>query len=185
MDIAEAWQRIGAWLRGNAPDISASLRPGASETDVKETEGSLSCALPASMASSYLIHDGMRGGVGPLIAGWRLLSLAEVVQEWQKWKQLSDEGVFEEMESDAAAQIRSDWWNVGWIPVGSNGSGDFACVDLDPPPTGAHGQIISLYHADASRELIAENFAAWLEVFVEDLESGNYAIEEEWLTRKA
>src|SRR5215469_9178270 len=148
MDIAAAWERIGAWLRRNASDIHASLRAGASPAEVREIESALSCALPEPMVSSYLIHNGMRPGVGPLIAGWRLLSLAEIVQEWQRWKQLSDEGVFTGMESDAAAQIQSDWWNAKWIPIGSNGSGDFACVDLDTPPTGALGQIISLYHAD-------------------------------------
>jgi cell wall assembly regulator SMI1 len=181
--MKKIWNEIDTWLRRNAPVIFANLRPGALDTDIEKTQRTLSCKLSDSVIRSYRIHDGMRGGTGPLIAGWRLLPLTAIIREWRAWKKLSEEGTFDGMEGDTAAQIKSDWWNPKWIPIGSNGSGDFVCVDLDPSGAGTSGQIISLFHAEATRELIASNFASWLAEFADDLERGSYELREGWLAK--
>jgi cell wall assembly regulator SMI1 len=166
------WKRIEAWLKQNAPDTLAYLQPGASDADIKKAARSLSCELPDDVTESYHIHDGMRGAAGSLIGEWSLMPLAIVVREWKTLKKLSDGGTFEGMEGDADVQVKSDWWNPRWIPVASNGSGDFVCVDLDPPRTGKSGQVISFFHAEPRRELLAKSFKSWLAGFADDLKAG-------------
>lgn len=186
--MEKIWKRIEAWLEENAPDLLADLRPGASDADIKKAERALSCKLPADMADSYRVHDGKRGAVGRLFDQWELMQLAHVVKSWKTLKGVADEGTFEKaaeafMGTSVAPQIKPEWWNPKWIPVASNSSGDFLCVDLDPARGGKSGQIISYFHTDAKRELVAKDFKSFLSGFAKDLESGKYKVEGEYLSK--
>jgi cell wall assembly regulator SMI1 len=182
--MEKLWQRIESWLKQNAPDQFSALQPGASDADIKKAEEALSCELPGDVKESYRIHDGIRAGVGPLVAGWRLLSLATIVKEWQALTDASaDETLDDDLEELSDPQIKSSWWNPLWIPVASNSSGDFICVDLDPQPIGNSGQVISFLHADPARKLLARDLKSWLDEFAGDLEAGKYKLEDEWLTK--
>jgi cell wall assembly regulator SMI1 len=179
----EIWRRIESWLKQNAPEILTDLQPGASDADIQNVVQAVSYAMPDDFIESYRIHDGKRGGSAPLLDQWELLSLSAIVKEWQNLKKLSDDGLLEGMEGDSSVQIKSDWWNLGWIPFASNSSGDFLCIDLDPPQTGKKGQVISYWHSDSKRKLLAKDFRSWLAEFVEDLESGKYRFVDDWLTK--
>lgn len=181
--MEKIWKRIESWLKQNAPDHLSDLQPGATDPDIKKAEQALSCELPGDVKESYRTHDGMRGGMGPLVAGWSLLSLAMIVKEWKGLKKVSDAGTFEGMNGSPDAKIKADWWNPRWIPVASNSSGDFLCVDLDPQRGGKSGQVISFLHADPARKLVAKDFKSWLTEFAADLEAGKYKVEDEWLTK--
>ena len=172
------WKKIEAWLKQNAPEMFADLEPGASEVAIKKAERALGVELPKDVAESYRVHNGMRGSMGPLIDGWSLMSLDWIVQDWKTLKKLSDDGTFEGMEGKADVHIKPDWWNPRWIPVASNSSGDFVCVDMDPPRAGHRGQVISFYHAEPRRELLAKDFKSWMNQFAKDLKAGKYKVED-------
>lgn len=53
-----AWAQIQSWLERNAPEIAASLRPGASEAALREAELQLGVTLPSALRALYSIHDG-------------------------------------------------------------------------------------------------------------------------------
>jgi len=181
--MEKIWKKIESWLEKNAPDQFAALEPGADAAAVKKAEQAMSCELPKDVAESYRIHDGMRAGVGPLIDDWRLLSLAMMVKEWQGLKKVADAGTFADMDAKPDVQIKPGWWNPRWIPICSNNSGDFLCVDLDPQRTGKSGQIITYLHADPARKLTAKNLTSLLKQFAADLAAGKYKVDGEWLTR--
>jgi cell wall assembly regulator SMI1 len=186
--MEKIWKRIEAWLEENAPDVLADLRPGTSAADIEKAERALSCELPADMADSYRIHDGQRGAVGRLFGKWELMQLAHAVKSWKTLKKVADEGTFDAAgeaspPSAVAPQIKHLWWNPKWIPVASNSSGDFLCVDLDPARGGKSGQVISYLHTDAKRELVAKDFKSWLGGFAKDLEAGKYKAEGDHLTK--
>lgn len=184
--MEKIWKRIEAWLEKNAPDMLADLRPGVSAVGLKKAESALSRKLPADAAESYRIHDGKRGSVGPLFGEWELLQLADVVKSWKVLKKLADKGTFDDslaIGSDVAPQIKRVWWSPLWIPVASNNSGDYYCIDLDPTRGGKSGQIISYYHTGPERELVARDFKSWLTAFAKDLEAGKYKVEGEYLTK--
>lgn len=168
--MGELWARIEASLQRNAPDTLSTLEPGATDSQIAEADQALAVSPPQEVHESYRIHNGMRGGAGGLVNWWLLLPLAAIVSEWSVLKQLWDDGTFEGMEGDAAVQIKPMWWNPRWIPFLSNSSGDFYCIDLDPEPTGSHGQIISFFHSEPRRELIAPDFRSWLEGVATTLE---------------
>jgi cell wall assembly regulator SMI1 len=179
----EIWKRIEDWLKQNAPDQFAAMQPGAPEADIKKAEKALSCELPGEFKESCRIHDGMRAGVGPLVAGWRLLSLATIVKEWQALEKAAGNGASDDTNGGSDVQIKPVWWNRRWIPIASNSSGDFVCVDLAPQRVGKSGQVISYLHADPARKLMARDVKIWLAEFAADLESGNYKVQDEWLTK--
>ncbi len=159
------------------------MRPGASAADIRKAERAFSARLPEAMSESYAIHDGARGGSAPLLGDWTLLSPAAAVKEWKTLKKLSTAGVYRDMRAKPSPQVKPDWWNPRWIPVASNSSGDFICVDLDHARTGKTGQLISFLHADAARQLVAKDFKAWLNGFAKDLEAGKCQVEGGWLTK--
>jgi cell wall assembly regulator SMI1 len=184
--MEKVWKRVEAWLEKNAPKMLADLRPGASAADIKKAERALSCELPADAAESYRIHDGQRRSVGPLFGEWELLKLTDVVASWKILKGVADKGIFDDslaIGNDIPPQIKRVWWSPLWIPVASNSSGDYSCLDLDPARSGKRGQIISYYHTDAVRELVAKDFKSWLTGFAKDLEAGKYTVEDRYLTK--
>ena len=181
--MEEIWKRIETWLAANAPDTLADLRPGASDADVRKAERALSVSLPADLVESYKVHDGQRGGSGPLFGDYALLPLEHAVKEWKTLKRLRSAKVFEFMHGQPAPKVKADWWNPRWIPVASNSSGDFLCADLDPAPAGKPGQIVSFLHADAARALVAEDFKSWLSEHAKALEAGEYKVENGWLSK--
>ena len=183
--IEHAWQRIESWLRENDPDTLAALRPAATPAEIAATEAHLGVTLPDDLRASYLIHDGQQGltdsmDLPGLIEGWELLSLAGVRDEWTIWKDLRDDGTFEGSASAPVGPIRPEWWNARWIPLTRDGGGNSHCLDLDPAPGGGVGQIITMWHDDDTREIVAPSFGAWLTQFADELDAGEYAYSEEY-----
>ena len=172
--IEHAWQRIESWLRENAPDTLASLRPGAAPAEIAVTEAHLGVTLPDDLRASYLIHDGQTD-ISSLIEGVELLSLSNVCIQWTIWKDLLDDGTFEDSVSAPVGPIRPEWWNARWIPLTRDGGGNSHCLDLDPAPGGGVGQIITMWHDEDTREILAPSFGAWLTQFADELDEGEYA----------
>ncbi|MGF1489412.1 MAG: SMI1/KNR4 family protein [Prochloraceae cyanobacterium] len=172
------WHRIEAWLKINAPEILNSLQSGASEQEIEETEAILGVEFPAYFKASYLIHNGLEKA-DYWIVGLDLLSLEEILEEWQELKDCLDEGDFDDERLICDCQldrvIKTDyWWNYKWIPVTKDNAGNYYCLDLDPDINGNYGQIITFWHDSNDRELIAVNFRSWLEKIAADLENGVY-----------
>jgi cell wall assembly regulator SMI1 len=171
------WERIESWLRVNAPGIFNTLLPGATDEEIRRAEDSLRVTLPESVRESYRIHNGqgLHGSASGFIEGRRLLSLEGVLMEWNAWKEVLDSGSFKALQGDPVGPVRKDWWNQKWIPLTTDGSGNHHCLDFDPAPGGKVGQIITLWHDEASRGVDADSFDEWLARVADDLERGKYA----------
>lgn len=174
--MRDIWERIDKWLGVNAPQVLNVLQPGASEEQIRETEKLLSVEFPEDVKNSYRIHNGQSNGNVGFINGLEFLSLERIRDEWKVWKDLLDSGDFEDWHSEPEKQIRSDWWHPKWIPLTHDWGGNHECLDLAPTEYGDVGQIISIWHDDATREVVAESFCNWLEQFANDLEAGRYAL---------
>ncbi|MEM9491128.1 MAG: SMI1/KNR4 family protein, partial [Myxococcota bacterium] len=79
-----------------------------------------------------------------------------------------------ESRSEEHRSIRSDWWNPGWIPFVSSGSGHYFCIDTDPAEGGVPGQVILWLHDSPRRYLVACSLAEWFSAIADDLEAGTY-----------
>jgi len=188
--MEQIWKRIEDWLSRNAPEILADLQAPAAPPDIQNTERAVGRQLPDEMAASYRIHNGSRGGASPLMGEWRLLPLDQIEARWRELKafnenpkETEDEFGDEEFETQTDPRIQEGWWRNEWIPVASNSSGDFLCVDLEPAAGGNLGQIISYLHADGTRKRVADSFGKWLSQFAEDLERGLFKVSDGWLER--
>ncbi|MEO7715187.1 MAG: SMI1/KNR4 family protein [Capsulimonas sp.] len=177
-DISNAWDRIDTWLSTGAPEILAGMAPGASQAEINTAEQEMGIQFPDDVRESYRFRNGQQYDHnyssigGSLIDSFDLLSIRRVVNEWRVWKDLRDASVFDGIESDPDDGVKRDWWSAGWIPLASNANGDHYCLDLDPAPCGAAGQIITMWHDAPEREVVARSFSEWLTQHARELEGG-------------
>lgn len=178
------WNRIKAVLQEIAPELLKQLNPGISQKEIEILEAAIGTKLPEDMVAFYKVHNGQDRESAGLINGEELLSLERVYDEWFVWKDLSDNGTFEEdkvaFRSEPENGIKNDWWNPKWIPVTYNGSGDHICIDLDPAAEGKKGQMIRMWHDARERSLESGSFKEWIENYVHLLESGQMVYDEDY-----
>jgi len=164
------FDRIHAWLKANAPEVLASLRPGATQEQIRAAERQMGVTLPDDVRAAYRIHDGQTGQ--DLFDGRMWLPLADVVSLWRRMK----EGCDEDGPPDAVpegAEVRTDYWRPGWIHLAAGGRGDRLFVDLDPPPAGKVGQILLWWKdLDPPASVEMDSFADYLDDLASDLQSG-------------
>jgi cell wall assembly regulator SMI1 len=171
--MKETWNRIEKWLQNNASKVLENLSPGTNEDKIREFENLLDIKMAADLKESYLIHNGQITDRYPLIDDWNLLSLDNAMNEWKLMKNLHERGDFD-TPACASEGVSSDWWNIKWLPILSNGSGDFYCVDFAPTSEGNIGQIIHFSHVDSLREKISNNWYDLLLEYALSLENGRY-----------
>ncbi len=174
------WNRIDIWLAANLPEVLNSLQPGSTDQAISETEAFLGVTFPSDIRDSYKIHDGQLSESPGFLGGWEFLSLDNIRDQWNVWKELLDDGAFEGLKSEPNGPIQDDWWDPKWIPLTYDGSGNHHCLDLNPAQGGDLGQIITMWHDDPTRSMVASSFRAWLEQFAHDLEIGEYVYSTEY-----
>lgn len=173
--IKTLWKRIRTSLTDLAPDVAASLQDGAEAEAVSEAESKMAVALPKDVRDHFRTVNGQSAPLG-LIAGYWLLPIDQVAEEWSVWKDLLDSGTFGDNQGDPEDGVRGDWWNPAWIPFAADGAGDFYCIDLKPAKGGKKGQIVHLLHDDSPRNLAADSLRDWLQEFAEALDGGQYKV---------
>ncbi len=179
----QQWERLEKWIADNAPNANFGLNPGASEEDFISLEKLIQHELPEDFKRFYRIHNGQSSeyGVEGLINTELLLSTKQIEEEWQSWKDFIELDLdAKNTKSDPQQGIKDDWWNKLWIPITSEGTGDYTCIDLDPDQGGQKGQIIRMTHDDTFRELFNTSFKNFIEMYIQDLEEGKYVYSEEW-----
>ncbi|MFI5963846.1 hypothetical protein ACIA8J_16905 [Streptomyces asoensis] len=63
-EVADAWHRITRWLKDNAPDSYAALRPGASPADLAALQEDLGIPIPVELRALWMLTAGDDGGGG-------------------------------------------------------------------------------------------------------------------------
>ncbi len=159
------WQQIEERVRSRAPALASRLLPGASPQALQSVETVIGAELPGSMLAVYLVHDGI--GV-PAVVETRLrvcelLPLSEVVEHWRSLTGLLDEGRFDDrIVERVRGPVKSEWYSRNWLPIASDGTGNYFCVDLDPAEGGARGQIVAFRRESAERWVEAPDLATFL-----------------------
>jgi cell wall assembly regulator SMI1 len=183
--VRESWDRIIQWHRTHVTDdgdpVLFAPPPAASEEGIARAEHALGHRLPDDLRASYRMHDGSgRYGIFPW--GYRFLSVAELAGEWHR-----NQSLLSGLDWDArpAGPIRPVYWSAGWVPVGSNDSGDYDCVDLDPGPGGTLAQVIQFNHEVGPTRVAAASFGSWLARYADLLEAGVYRYDPDslWVCR--
>ena len=175
--VQSSWKRIELALANDFPAIRKSLGKGATEKTLAKLEKQLGVKLSADILASLAIHNG-QNVEGTLFSDrdngdFYLLPVTEIVSDWKMLKMLVGIGEFEDQTSRPDKGIRDDWYNLGWIPLLSNGGGDLICVDLAPAKGGKKGQVLMMNHDSASRQLLAKSFKEFLSHMADEIEDGS------------
>lgn len=183
--MEEILERIENWLRNNAPQVLKTLQSGASKGQISELEEFLAVKFPDDVKSLYLIYNGQSSFDCGLLDDLEFLSLERIKDEWSVWKELLDDGIFQDDDgqdqgSNPDLGIRNVWWSPQWIPLTYDGSGNHYCLDLNPAEGGTNGQIITMWHDDDERKIVAPGFRAWLQQYADGLESGQFIFSDEY-----
>lgn len=178
--IARDVDRIARWVAVCAPETELMFRPGARAGALTEAERRLGVSLPAELRTLYAHADGQPEAAPTVSDAFYLMPLTEAVEAALFLNDFFPEGRNEEHPDhapiDADPGIRPTWWWKNWMPVFSNGSGDYYCVDLDPAPGGAAGQVVSYWHDETFRSLVAGSPAALFAAIADGLEAGTYEL---------
>lgn len=176
-----AWNRYVGAIKAGHPAFRTYFAAGASEAQIAAAEAALKHKLPPDLRHLLMRHAGSVDE-RQVLPGWMLFSPERIVDEWRIWEELRrDQFVPEGYDCTPEGPIKGgEWWRLGWIPFCGDGGGNHLCVDLDPPPKGRRGQVISMWHDDAARALIAGSLTEFIEIIATDAENGLLAWNEEW-----
>lgn len=176
-----AWGRYLAAIEKGHAGFRGLFAAGAEFASIDQVDRDIGLKLPADLRHLLAKHAGSVGE-HQVLPGWELFSPARIVDEWRIWEELRrTEFVPDGISCEPQGPIRADeWWRLGWIPFCGDGGGNHLCVDMDPPARGKSGQVISMWHDDATRALIAGSLTEFIEILAKDAESGAIAWDAEW-----
>ncbi len=147
--IQASWKRIDAWLSSNAPQLMAKMNAGATPEAISKVEATLGVELPDAVRASYAIHDG--DGDISLFPSGEYLSLDGMLVQYRCWKELVEEGTWDDEVSEPEGPIQKVHYHLKWIPLTHNGGGDHTLIDVAPAEGGRVGQLIDFSHEDGTR----------------------------------
>lgn len=184
--LAALWRRIECWTAAQAPQwlglggAYPLFNASASASSLDQLETRLGLVLPPAYRALLRCHDGCRAGDYPLPmratapTAWRTLAAAEVGPIWERLCALAADRPYPHG-IRTEGPVRAQWWNRGWIPAATAGTGDLVCVDTDPAPGGAPAQLLLYEHDFAERRRLFPSLVDWLRECADDLEGGAYA----------
>jgi cell wall assembly regulator SMI1 len=138
-------------LGHDAPDLLASLRPGASQSALAGLMDAVG-PLPADLRQAWMLHDGQSTEDGFLGGyGW-----SSVGQSMSDWAQLC---------------AHEPTWRHGWLPIAGRDA-NYYCVVITPDSDWSTGTVLSFDHDGSSVRRIASSFAEWLERIRREFSAG-------------
>ncbi|SIO64995.1 Cell wall assembly regulator SMI1 [Singulisphaera sp. GP187] len=177
--VEASWKRIDAWLTLHVPSLKAEMGKGATSEAIAKAEATLGVEFPDAVRASYAVHDG--SGSVSLFPSGDYLSLDGMLEQYKIWKELVDEGTFDDEESDPEGPIQKVHYHLNWIPLTHNGDGDHALIDLAPAEGGNVGQLIDFSHETGPENVAAHGLAEYLSILADGFESGAGVVEETYI----
>lgn len=177
--MKKEFDKFKQWLSLNYSDGLLDLNPPASDAQIAELTKVLGVDLPDDFISVLKIHNGQKGESAWLFDSQEFLSTHRIIEEFTTWKKLLKSELHDKV-STPDDGVKSDWWNIKWIPFTSDGCGDHYCLDLSPTESGTKGQIITLWFELPEREIVSQSFSLWFEEYLEQLYSGELVYSKEY-----
>jgi cell wall assembly regulator SMI1 len=168
-----SWKSLEAALAAVAPEHCDALAPGASPAALAKLEAAIGRKLPDAFRLAWGIHDGMRDQVFAML---EILGTREIAADWRLLRDY--DGSSGGLEAEAHGPVKPLWTSPDWIPfVLIGGETRHFCLDLDPAPGGAVGQIIHATPKWQERRVVAPSIDAFLELIAAALREGRCEID--------
>ena len=149
------WNMIEAWLQIAAPESLAHLYTGATEQQLQATETALGFSLPGDLNASWSLHNGTAAF---FFGRWGFLTLEQMLRAYQ-------------------AQQGIEEWPPTYLPFAEDGAGGYLCVDMERSK-GKPLERIVFFDYELGERFVAPDFWGLLSAFVNDLEDGEYGVDE-------
>jgi cell wall assembly regulator SMI1 len=178
--LENAWARYIAKATEAHTPFTTYLKDGATTNQIGSAERAVSCEFPADLRQLLSLHNG--SAEYHVLPGWELFSAERIADEWKVWEDLYRTQLKpENYHCEPRGPIKGDeWWRLRWIPFCGDGGGNHLCVDMEPAEGGVRGQVITMWHDDARRELIANSLTEFIEIIADDFQRGALTWDEEW-----
>ncbi|WP_257065060.1 SMI1/KNR4 family protein [Priestia megaterium] len=179
--MKQLWNEFEQWLELNYLKDEDIFNAAATEIEIAQAENIMGLKFPESFKDILLMHNGQKSERVGVIGNYDFLSIDEIVHGWQVMRELFDGGEFEDFEEvEPVGPVKGEfWWNPLWIPIVTNTTGDYICIDLDPSEGGKVGQIITFWHDWEEREVISDSLEKWFQKIVTHLKNGTYKLVKE------
>lgn len=164
---------IENWLKEYRPDILATLNQPASGKEIADLESHFDVDLPEDVKTFFLRYNGQDCSEvydSPIIEpeSEGLMSLEEIRTCSAQLKGINELYPMEIDEKNVDKAIKPVYWNDKWLPLISEGNGDYFLLDLDPTENGSVGQIIHRLHEGPRIEIVADDFKSWCQDFIKN-----------------
>ena len=176
----DAWRRYTEKATEAHAPFMSYLNAGAPADAIAAAERAVGCAFSDDLRHLLARHDGSDDHF--VLPGWELFPAARIAKEWAVWADLyrtrfKPEGYDCEPNGPVCGD---EWWRLKWIPFCGDGGGNHLCIDMEPADGGTPGQVITLWHDEPARNLIAPSLTGFIEIIAEDFEDGALIWDEDW-----
>jgi len=175
--LTDSFTQIRDWMHVHAPGVA--FRPPADPAAINNFAAKSGLIVPDDLRRTLLIADGETRASAGMIGNWRFMPVVEVQAAWGMLTQLANKGAFTNLQPETPPYIREAWWHPGWIPVVGSDTGDYFCLDTDPPEPQRAGQVLLFRQEGPERPLVAGSLRAWFDRIARDLKASVYTFDAE------
>ena len=182
----EKLTQIHDFYKNATPEFFADNQTStATEAEIAVLEEELGEALPGDY-KAFLLHNTLSFDFD---GNFKVLSLKEAVNCWQRMNKLLEEGVFDDVRVQHHIEngfgnwdgiyIQKVWWSKKWFPFAEDSCGNMKCIDFDPDENGRSYQLVSMEHQDGQGPFLLseyEDFADYVAKHLRYLQKGQYRI---------
>jgi cell wall assembly regulator SMI1 len=157
------------------PNLIIELNEGAKKSDIDNLGKIINKELPSDFVKFYSHCNGFSINSTRLFNGLRILTIDEIIFQWQSMNEIKNSGAFvkdgKEILADTDKKIKNNWWNENWLPITDNLSGDYTILDLDPNKNGIYGQLFEFWHDPSYRNVVASSLKKFIEQTTIDIKN--------------
>lgn len=144
--------KFNACLKEKRPEYYSELQKPLTEVEINDLEVKYNKTLPSDLKDLYRWKNG---------------------QSQDCYEAFVNNSMFESLQSALSVNLEftkmigydfeiENWWNENWLPIFSNGGGNYICYDIEGVFTGHKGQLIEYWKGDKDRPVIAQSLTDFL-----------------------
>jgi len=180
-ELETNWNLYKDWIHRKLPLYHTYFNAGASDEELAQLKSNFPFELPAEILELYKLNNGDSSIHQDIPLGtfmqFEFLSISRVISEYNNFKEIVSNNPellnSEFYKSFPENTIRKVYFSNYWIPLFSDGSGNYVGVDLSPDVNGVTGQIINFGRDEDLKFQIAKSFNDLLLFIQQRIQSGS------------
>ena len=163
----ELIKKLDQLLEQKFTDTYQTLNPPVNVKILEDFSKKTGLQLPDDLIHYYINHhDGQKETICGLFFGLNFMSIENIAAEYNKIHQFFDGSLRQELSEGLRSHpenaIKRIYYHDKWIPLASDGGGNYLGIDTDPDTNGTFGQIINFGRDEDEMYVIARSFTELL-----------------------